>query len=72
MPYSPMEAQQLGFAPLQPFGVYPWQAYGQPGDGHRSMPGMHRVATPSTTLSRGEPSATQSAIPQQSHLYGGA
>ena len=54
MPYSPsMEAQPLGFAPLQPFGVYPWQAYVQPGDGHRPTPGMHRVAAPSTTLSRG-------------------
>ena len=45
-----MGAQPLGFAPLQPFGVYPWQAYVQPGDGHWSMPGMHRVAAPSTTL----------------------
>ena len=44
----------------------------QPGDGHWSMPGMHRVAAPSATLSRGEPSATQSAVPQLSHLYGGA
>ena len=26
MPYSPMGVQPLGFAPLQPFGVYPWQA----------------------------------------------
>ena len=50
MLYSPMGAQLLGFAPLQPFGVYPWQAYVQPGDGHWSMPGMHRVAA---TLSRG-------------------
>ena len=33
---------------------------------------MHRVAAPSNTLSRGEPSATQSAVPQPSHLYGGA
>ena len=53
MPYSPMGAQPLGFAPLQPFGVYPWQAYVQPGDGHWSTPGMHRVAAPSATLSRG-------------------
>ena len=53
MPYSPMGAQPLGFAPLQPFGVYPWQAYMQPGDGHQSMPGMHRVAAPSPTLGRG-------------------
>ena len=34
MPYSPMGAQALGFASLQPFGVYPWQAYVQPGDGY--------------------------------------
>ena len=53
MPYSPFGAQPLGFAPLQPLGVYPWQAYVQPGDGHQPTPGMHRVATPSTTLSRG-------------------
>ena len=53
MPYSPMEAQLLGFAPLQPFGVYPWQAYVQPGDGHQSTPGMHRVAAPTATLGRG-------------------
>ena len=53
MPYSPMGAQPLGFAPLQPFGVYPWQAYAQPGDGHWSMPGMHRVAAPTATLGRG-------------------
>ena len=53
MLYSPMGAQTLGFAPLQPFGVYPWQAYVQPGDGHQSMPGMHRLAAPSATLGRG-------------------
>ena len=34
-------AQPLEFAPLQPFGVYPWQAYMLPGDGHQSTPGMH-------------------------------
>ena len=33
---------------------------------------MHRVAAPFTTLSRGKPSATQPAVPQPSHLYGGA
>ena len=27
-------------------------------------PGMHRVAAPSATLGRGEPSATHSAVPQ--------
>ena len=30
------------------------------------------MAAPSATLSRGEPSATQSAVPQPSHLYGRA
>ena len=53
MVYSPMGAQPLGFAPLQPFGVYPWQAFVQPGDGHWSTPGMHRVTAPSATLGRG-------------------
>ena len=48
-----MGAQLLGLAPLQPFGVYLWQAYVQPGDGHQSMPGMHRAAAPSATLGRG-------------------
>ena len=67
-----MGAQPLGFASLQPFGVYPWQAYVQLGDGHQSTPCMHRVAAPSTTFSRGEPSAIQPAVPQPSHLYGGA
>ena len=65
-------AQPLGFSPLQPLGVYLWQAYVQSGDGHQPTPSMHRVATPSTTLSKGESSATQSAVPQPSHLYGGA
>ena len=72
MLYSPLGAQLLGFAPLQPFGAYPWQGYMQPGDDHWPTPGMHRVVAPSTTLSRGEPYATQSALPQPSHLYGGA
>ena len=53
MPYSPMGAKPLGFAPLQPFEVYPWQAYVQPSDGHWSTPGMHQVAAPSATLGRG-------------------
>ena len=48
-----MGAQLLGFAPLQAFGVHPWQAYVQPGDDHQSTPGMHRVAVPSATLGRG-------------------
>ena len=53
MLYSPFGAQLLGFAPLQSLGVYLWQTYVQPGDGHWPTPGMHRVAAPSTTLSRG-------------------
>ena len=53
MLYSPIGAQPLGFAPLQPFGVYPWQAYMQPGDGHWSTPGMHRVVAPYAILGRG-------------------
>ena len=48
-----MGAQPLGFAPWKPFGVYPWQSYVQPGDGHQSTPGMHRVAAPSATLGGG-------------------
>ena len=36
----------------------------QPGDGHQSTPGMHRVAAPTATLGRVEPSATHSAVPQ--------
>ena len=50
---SPLGTQRLGFVPLQPLGVYLWQAYVQPGDGHQPTPGMQKVATPSTTLSRG-------------------
>ena len=46
-------AQLFGFAPLQPFRVYPWQAYVQPSDGHWPTPDMHRVAAASATLSRG-------------------
>ena len=41
MSYSPLGAQPLGFAPLQPLGVYLWQAYVQPGDGHWPTPSMH-------------------------------
>ena len=69
MLYSPMGPQPLGFAPLQPFGVYPWQAYVQPSDGHWSTPGMHRLGAPSATLGRREPSATHSVVPQP---FGGA
>ena len=33
-------AQPLGFAPLQPFGPHPWQAYVQPSNGHQPKIGM--------------------------------
>ena len=46
-------AYLLGLAPLQPFVAYPWQVYVQPGDGNHPTPGIHRVAAPSTALSRG-------------------
>ena len=62
MLYSPM-GSTIRFAPLQPFGVYPWQSYVKPGDGHQSTPDMHRLATPSATLGRRKSSATQSAVP---------
>ena len=48
-----MGAQPLGFAPLQPFGAYPWQVYVQCGDGYWPTQAMHRVSVPSTALSRG-------------------
>ena len=72
MPYSPLGAKQLGFAPLQPLGLYLWQAYVQPGNGHWPTPGLHRVAVASTTLSRGSLLLLNLAVPQSSHLYGGA
>ena len=62
----------LGFALLLPFVTYPWQTYVQPDDGHLPTPGMHRVSAPSMALSRGEPPATQSAVPKLFQLYGGA
>ena len=77
MPYSPLGAQLLGLAPLQPIGAYPWQAYVQPGDGHWPTLGMHRVAAPFTTLSRGGPfcylisySPTTPSIWWDIHLWG--
>ena len=49
MPYSSLGAQPLRFSPLQLLGLYPWQAYVQPGDGHQPTPSMNRVAASSTT-----------------------
>ena len=64
------QAQWPGFAPLQPFRDYPWQAYVHPCDGLRLMAGMHHVAAPSSASSRGEPYATQSAVLQPFQPYG--
>ena len=50
IPYSSLGVQPLGFAPLQPLGVYLWQAYVLPGDDHQPIAGIHRVAAPSTTI----------------------
>ena len=58
MPYSPLwRLSCWGLHHCKPFGVLPaaW-AYVQPGDGHWSTSGMHRVAAPSIMLSRGESS----------------
>ena len=53
VPCSPMGAQLLGFAPLQPYGVYPWQGYVLLGNGLWPMQVGHWVAAPSTALSKG-------------------
>ena len=65
MPYSPMGAQPLGFAHLQPFGACTWQAYVQPGDGHQPTLGMHRVAAASTTSSSGSLLLLNQLLPSQ-------
>ena len=62
----------VGVCTIAAFGAYPWQAYLQPGDGHWPTPGIHRVAAPSTTLSKEEPSITQSVVFQPFHIYGEA
>ena len=71
MPYSPL-GSTIGICTIATLWYLLWQSYVQPGDGHWPTPGMHRVTAPSTTLSRGEPYATPSAVAQPSHLYGGA
>ena len=53
-----MGAEPLGFATLQPFGVYPWQANVLPGDGSWPTPGVCSVAAPVISLSSREPHAT--------------
>ena len=72
LPSSPKGTQPLRIVTLQPFGVYPWQAYVPPGDGMWPMPGVHIVADPPTTLSQEKPPTTQSALLQPFPQYGGA
>ena len=60
--------QWLGFALLQPYGAYPWQAC----NGHWPTPGMLRVVAASTALSRGESHASQSAVLHPFQQYAGA
>ena len=62
--------QPLGFAPLQPFEAYLWQAYVQPGSGHLPTQGMHRVAAPSTALSRGNVLLLIQLAPSHSNYLG--
>ena len=50
---SPMGAQPLGFVTLQPFRVYPLQAYMPSDEGLWLTPGVHWVAVPPATLNRG-------------------
>ena len=71
MPYPPLELNHW-VCTIASLGVYPWQAYVQPGDGHWPTPSMHRVAAPSTTLSRKRLMLLHLLVPQLSHLYGGA
>ena len=53
MPFLPMGSKPLGFAPLQAFISYPWQAYVHIDDGLRPMLGIQQVAVSTTALSRG-------------------
>ena len=53
LPCSLIVAHPLGFATLQPFRVYPWQAYVTFGNGLRFTHGVHWVASPPTALSLG-------------------
>ena len=71
VPCSPVEAQPLWLAIMQPYGVYPWQAHLLPGDGLQPTPGVQQVAFPSTASSKGLPYASHSAVSQPFHLYGG-
>ena len=69
---SPVGDQPLRFARLQPFGVYPWQAYVPPSDGLWPMPGVHQVAAPLTALSRVGTFLLLIQLSQPFHQYNGA
>ena len=49
--WSPVRPQAFGFALLQPYLVYSWQAYVPLGDGWWPMQGVHWVITSSTAFS---------------------
>ena len=58
----PLGLKHRGLHHCNNLGVYLWQAYVQPSDGHQPMSGMHRVAAPCTTLSRAELYAAHSVV----------
>ena len=66
LPSSTIGAKSQGFVTLQPFRVYPWQAYVHPGDGLWPMPGVQLVVTPPTALSWRELHVTHSAVSSNS------
>ena len=71
LPCSSMGTQPLGLATLQPFWVYPWQAYVPSGDSLWPLPEVHKVAAPPTALCGGELHATHSAVSSHSiHMMG--
>ena len=69
LPCLPMGAQPLGFASVQPFGVYLWQAYVPPGNDLLPMAGVYKVAAPPTTSSRVEHHTTHVAVSQPFQQY---
>ena len=67
---SPMRAQLLGFAPLQPFRITLWQACVPPGDGLWPTLRVQCVATPSTASSRGTSCYSFSCPPYLINIVG--
>ena len=72
LPCSQVGPQLLGLTSPQPFKMYPWQAYGPPGDGPWPTSGVHHVAAPPTSSRRRELCAPHSAVPQPFHQCGQA